>query len=578
MRLFVVSVLAAGLLLLTGATCNARQDSTRRGITVTGSSRIYSQFSTRAGNYQELPRNFIRWELNNNLNFYGIPIVSSIYLSTEQSSSRQNISGFRIGLDARSIARNKLYEKFRFLNWFPTLEAGNCRPVYSVFTLNGVTLRGVNVEFNPGPFYTAFATGRLQRAVQSGLPSMQLYDRNLTFGRLGGGKSRSVFFALSLLHAKDDPESMKPDPYWYQRQPDTLVYNAETFIHGRDSGAIYILPRENYVASFAMNLPLFRRRLTITGELAGSLTHANQNAYGFTFDEIPERYQDRIFVNASSRADYAWMASAVLKLPETQAEAVVRHVGPGFVSLGTAWLRTDVEQYEGSIIQYFKRKQIRFQAWYKGSRDNLSGWKSSTVDYSNCGANASFRFRRAPWFTLLYAPYRSGYDTPEGKVNFEATNYTFTAGMQHRIKAATAMTQGMVSLQEGMGNLPAGGTEMKNLNLMLSETVTLKAPFALFASVSMNDLKSTQIDRKTLTLNGKITYRGVRWMNNQAGVSLTSWSEQLSRFRYYLHTLIDMGKFGSLTFQAERNNLENFAAPERSFKEYIFRVGFSHRW
>jgi hypothetical protein len=578
MRYLFIIFITVGIVLQTGKISTARQDSIRKVVTVMGNSRIYSQFSTRKGNYQEIPRNFARYELNNTFNFSGIPVITSLFLSTEQSSSRQNISSFRISLDGRSIARNKLYEEFRFLSYFPTLEVGNCRPVYSPLILNGVNLRGVNVEFNPGHFYSAFATGRLVRAVREAAPEYQSYERNLTFGRLGVGKIRQSYFAMSFLHAKDDPESIEPAPYWYKSDPDTLIYNAETYIHGYDSSYLYILPKENYVASAELNLSLLKKKLLMTCEIAGSLATANQNAYGLTFDEIPEQFQEILFFNSSSRIDYAWVFRSILKLGNTEISGSARRIGPGFVSLGTAYLRTDVNQYEGNFVQFLSRKKVRVQFYYKSSRDNLLEWKSQTTRFINWGINANFRFSKAPWFTFLYSPYHSSYDMPDQTVNYDAGNLSLTSGYQFRLNKTSSLTNAMVSLQNGNNNLKAGNNEMKSMNLMFSETLNLGIPLSFFGSVGINDLESTQFERKTMSYNGRITFKGIKWMHSLLGISYTSWKDRIDRNKLYVNILINMGKFGTLTMQADRNSFVNHISSGKDYTEYIFRLGFAHRW
>ncbi len=550
----------------------------KKGITLTGNSRIYTQVSSREGNYQELPRNFARWELNNTFNFSGIPVTAGFFLTTEGSEMRQNISAFRVGLDARSIARSKLYEKFRFLSWFPTLEAGNCRPAYSAFTLNGVNLRGVNVEFNPGAFYTAFATGRLKRATGQSPPRYQSYDRDVTFARLGVGKRRQSYFALSLLHARDDTASLQPDPHTYYYGPDTLEYDAETFIHGRDSGFLYVLPKENWVAGAELNLSFLKQKLVLNGEMAGSLATANRNAYGFTFEEIPENYRDLLYYNSSSHIGYAWALRSALKLRNTEMTGSFRYVDPGFVSLGTSYLRTDVSQYEGSLVQYLIRKNIRLQLFYKSSRDNLLGWKSQTTLFSNWGVNASLRLPKAPFLTVLYSPFHSSYEGPAGDVLFDAENLTVTSGFQLRFGRSSAFTNALFSLQNGSNTLETGDSSMENLNWMVSETLNLGKSVSLFGSAGYNNLETSTILRKTTTYNGKISFTGSRRFRSYLGMSQTRWKEEMERTRLYFNVLFDMGKLGTLTLQADRNNYANHKEEGKDYEEYIVRLGLAHRW
>jgi hypothetical protein len=578
MRCLFILVAGAFISLLPEKECLARQDTVRHGITVTGNSLITAQVSTREGNYQEIPRNYARWELNNTLGIAGIPVLTSLFLTTEDHTSRQSITGFRIGLDAKAIARNKLYEKFRFLSFFPTLEAGNCRPVYSPLIFNGVNLRGVNVEFNPGPFYAAFATGRLVRAVRNASPVYQAYERNLTFGRIGIGKVRHSYFAISFLHAKDDPDSVLPDPHWYKSDPDTLVYNAETYIHGYDSSYITILPRENYVAGAELSVSFFKKKLFIAGEFAGSLATADQNAFGLTYDKIPDPLLELFNFNSSSRVDYAWFIRSGLKLQNTEITGQARYVGPGYVSLGTAYLRTDINQIEGNLVQYLYRKKINFRFYYKNSSDNLMDWKLQTTRTTNWGVHASLRLPKAPWFTVMYSPYHSSYLMNNRTVSWDADNLSLSTGQQVRMGKASSLTSALVSFQNGKNTLETSGGKMTNMNLLFSETVSLGIPLSLYGAMGINNLETGQNERKTLSYNGKLTYRGLKWMQALAGISHTVWKNEMVRSKIYITTQVKMGKFGILTIQADRNQFENHKIPGRNYTEYVYRIGLAHRW
>jgi len=578
MRCLFIMVAGAFIALIPEKECLARQDTIRRGITVTGNSRILAQLSTREGNYQEISRNYARWELNNTLGIAGIPLLTTLFLTKESNTSRKSITGFRIGLDAKAIARNKLYEKFRFLSFFPTLEAGNCRPVYSPLIFNGVNLRGVNVEFNPGPFYAAFATGRLVRAVRDAAPFYQTYERNLTFGRIGVGKIRNSYFAFSFLHAKDDPNSVQPDPHWYKSDPDTLVYNAETYIHRYDSSYLTLLPRENYVAGAELSATFFKKKLFMTGEVAGSLATANQNAFGLTFEKIPDPLHKLFDFNASSRVDYAWFFRSGLKLRNTEITGQTRYIGPGYVSLGTAYLRADVNQVEGNLVQYLYRKKITLRFYYKNSSDNLMDWKQQTSRTTNWGVHVSLRLPKAPWFTVLYSPYHSSYLMNNRTVSWDAGNLSLSSGHQLRMGKSSALTSALVSFQNGKNTLESSGGNMKNMNLMISETVNLSKPLSLYSGWGINDLETGQTERKTLTYNGKITYSGLKWMHALAGISHTVWKDKMVRSKIYFSTQVEMGKFGILTLQADRNQFENHKKPEQNYTEYVYRIGLAHRW
>ena len=133
------------------------QDDTS-SIKFSGSSRLYTQYSSRQGINQQTPKNYWRWDLNPTLTVYGIPISMNFFLSSEQSGLRQNINRFSL-----SLVTTKLLRKVPVLSYFSKLGIGTCNPYYSSLTLSGVAVTGVDLEFTPGIFYLAFTGGRTQK-------------------------------------------------------------------------------------------------------------------------------------------------------------------------------------------------------------------------------------------------------------------------------------------------------------------------------------------------------------------------------------------------------------------------------
>lgn len=560
------------------STTFAQKEESLEPFSIKGNSHIYSQFSTRQANYQQIPRNHINLKLNNTVNVYGIPLRASIFLTSINSDARQNSSNFSIGLDPRTLAKSKITGKMKFLSWFPTLEAGNCHPSYSPLTLNGINLKGVNVEFNPGGFYSAFATGKLKRVIQETDPVFQEYERKITFGRIGYGKKDKTQFILSMLHAIDDPESLDPDGIKYRIDPDTLVLDVGTFIHGVDSGYMFKMPQENYVSSAEFNLVLLKEKLSVKSEIAGSLTTDNQNAFDIIYDKIPEVISDNLFFNTDTKMDYAFAIRPVLKLKTTQISGGMRRIGPGFRSLGVAYLRSNVTQYDAGITQHFNRKKIRVQAFFKHNIDNVTEWNPRTSKVSNYGVNTTFKIKKALFLTALYSQYTAESMINEMNVDFTADNISFTTGYRKKFGDISTYTTAMFTRQQASNNLEVGDNELTNSGFFISEMINLKYPVSIFGSFGLTNAETNLSDRKTISLNGRVTYSGIKSMKNVIGISSSNWQGDIRKNRFYIISSLNLKKFGQFTLQADHRIYSNKINPDRDYKDFSLRMGIIHRW
>jgi hypothetical protein len=163
-------------------------------------------------------------------------------------------------------------------------------------------------------------------------------------------------------------------------------------------------------------------------------------------------------------------------------------------------------------------------------------------------------------------------------VSWDADNLSLSTGQQVRMGKASSLTSALVSFQNGKNTLETSGGKMTNMNLLFSETVSLGIPLSLYGAMGINNLETGQNERKTLSYNGKLTYRGLKWMQALAGISHTVWKNEMVRSKIYITTQVKMGKFGILTIQADRNQFENHKIPGRNYTEYVYRIGLAHRW
>ena len=369
--------IGTGLLILTFSSFISEAQNSQKDvkpITINGQSIITTQYANRQGTNQEIPASYLRWNLSNTFNVYGLPLRFGLLLSTENNASRQRLNAYTFDIDFKSYLRNKAIDHLGFLKHFRTFEIGTFRPRYSKFTLQGIAVNGVNVEFQPGNFYMAFANGTSKRAVTNkNYPDDESFDRKILFGKIGYGKPDKSHFYLTLMHAEDETGSLNPSPDPWQYHGDTLIHESDTFYHPPQTYNRFLKPRENLLAGSELSLKFFQQKLELRGEVAASLITRDKESPDLLADENEfEGFITDIYMpNTSSSIDYAYDIGASFKEGNTSMEAGMKKIGPGYESLGIAYLRKDKLEYNARLSQRLFRRKLSVRAFYKLYHNNL---------------------------------------------------------------------------------------------------------------------------------------------------------------------------------------------------------------
>lgn len=559
-------------------------------IKFSGSNRIYGQYSNRQGTYSQVPASFLREELNLRLEVYGIPLSSSFFLSTEQKEIRQKINTFNFSINPRQLLMNKAKQEFykskpgkffrKLMSTFSTIELGTCRPVYSPFVLNGISVKGVNIEFTPGIFYSAFTAGESKRRIQNAETFQQTYKQNLIFGKMGIGKRNKSHFYLSFLHVKDDENSMIPDSSYYIVKADTIILPGDTIIHNQDTIASTIKPQENFVTGTEAKLFLFKKRFYLGGKLAVSMITRDMTASDIEIkdENVPQWAKDFFNPKISSSVDYAYSVNTAINLKTTRLSGSYKMVGPGFNSLGTPYLRNDFETYQAKISQSLLKRKISVSSYFRKSRDNLIGWKNSTTTYLAYGISASFRFRKFPYFVINYSPYSQSNKSDTRNTENNTQIFYFLSGYNYKIKDLRASTNFNYSFQSSEIQFDTISDNYKTSTYSLYENLSFKKPlsFSFLISLSNRDYSDEKTQIYTLGFSG--TYRATDKWRNTFGIRFSNQSSEKIKTSFYINSSFPVWKLGNMNLRVEKNSYLNKVQANKNYNEFILRVIFTKKF
>ena len=281
---------------------------------------------------------------NPNLKIYGIDVPFQFTISEQERSFRQPFNQFSI---TPSYKWAKLYLGYTNITWSP-------------FTWAGQTTLGAGIELNPNKFRFGFLYGRLSRAIEEDLttiePQMPAFRRTGYATRIGYGTETS-HVDLLFLKGKDDENSLNTIPQ------QTVVLPAENAVLGLSSKlkfsehffwnvdvATSVYTRDVRATAFKNDEPRFIKTF-------GSLVHANTSTQMYNAVQTEFTY-----------------VTKVLKL-----KAKYKRVEPDFASMGAYYFQTDVENITLEPSLNFAKQKLRIYSSIGKQRDNLLDKKSFTT-------------------------------------------------------------------------------------------------------------------------------------------------------------------------------------------------------
>lgn len=275
------------------------------------------------------------------LTFHGLTLGAQVWYSTEDERSRQSLN--RYSLDP---------------SWkWGSAHAGDFVPSLTRFTLNGTQIRGAQVSVHYPLFRFSVVGGLSQRETRSS-QAIKSFDRQLWGLQIGFGKQGRTYMDLTFVHSEDRPKNN----------------GMELSDSSGISASRHEAPQENMVGALTLGLSLFKNRVSVKSELAGSLFSENTQSATPTID-VPDFLRRLFKVRFSSRWDYAWFTESRFNFHPLQFNFGYQYIGPGFNSHGLPTLMNDRQALIlGGTLNLAKNKII-LRANTQLAEDNLAQQK-----------------------------------------------------------------------------------------------------------------------------------------------------------------------------------------------------------
>jgi hypothetical protein len=556
-------------------------------------SELFGESANRSGTGSDKEPRYGFLNLTPSVSLYGLPISSSFLFSSENSATRQNINSIGLNLDVSTIkdfiterinkekdkileegkkelsnltekqkdkleseAKSKVMGKMnpvlKFISSFKTLGIGTTYPSYTPFTMQGVPISGINVEFNPGWFYVAATAQKNQKPINN-----SSFRRDIYSGRIGYGQSDKSHIYLTGLYANDKAGSI-------------IV----------DSTNQLLTPNSNHLFGIQGKLNFLRDRLSFEAEAVGSmLTRDNRDA-DLENKSIPSFVKNMFHPKISSQIDYSYSIKSIFdnQKSNTKVTASLKMVGPGFITLGNPTLRGDKMEIETKISQKFVNKQVSVTASFKWFRDNLISSKRYTTNTTIPNLTVNLNFKGYPYVMLAYMPNFMTNDATDPIYKFDYKNHLVMVNTGHNIRLGTMNLSSNLSYMFNQATSLDTASGYTSNSFTFSEGLSFDIPLTL--SFSFNATHSDYVNdySRILSFDAFAGYTLEDVWTNMIGFSTGVEKDKNRKRMFYLTTSFNIIKNVTFEIRTEKNLYTDWAASSNNFDEFLIRGTVTTNW
>lgn len=404
-----------------------------------GSNRIQMVTSNQTALGSTMPASYLRWELLPVISLYQIPFSGTVLYTTEDASVGTSASRFEFGLslstdrlenslrqriggrvaelraeipgrDQAGEVRETVNEKqaqlqrlealqrdfsqlpshldeLQSLNLlsgmermalrFPSLGIGATYPRFSPFTMQGVTVNGVAVEYQPGSFYTGVNAGRIRNQTLPG---------NF-FGRPTIDKKSNLYAVSAGLGRRFGNHLHLMGGFIEEEVPGSEISNG-VFPAAE--------PQRNVMMGVRYRVSFFKRHIELEGDAAASALTRSPDAPvvgDLFFDKLPV-VSSLLQPNSSTSGDVAARTKLIYRnsASGTRMHAETTYIGPGYTSLAVPFLQNDRLKLEGAVEQQLFNRVFTAGVQLHRERNNLNRF----LNYTRTSNHSIFSLSATP--------------------------------------------------------------------------------------------------------------------------------------------------------------------------------------
>jgi len=406
----------------------------------------------------------------------------SKYLQYKDLKQAQQIKEFK-GDDLQSnlpqLEKSGLISKTeRTLLNFKKIGVGDNYPMYTQFSLMGMKIRGVDLQYCPKNLIFSFSGGVSPQIRAINMFTIAQDDKNVLAGSFGYGRLNSNYIRVSYVEAREHSGI----------NYDSIMYPpAQTF-------------SRVYTTDFSYALG---KKVTIKGELANS-NLSDQPLWEY-YPSVP------IHPNvAFLTKDMNWAGDISVRYNEEKLKfsltGEVKEIEPNFISYAMPFMRTDYLQYQIKLQKQLLNRQVFIEGYWVKETDNLSGRGSSSSQINSFGGSLGLYFNNLPYLLLSYSPTSMSTQTVLDTFHYQSSFKTYTAQAGYQVSLGTATLLSTVNGFVQEENFTAPGQASFHKMIWAGETVKFRFPLAFSINAGYLNIRYNNQEINSRNLDASAIY------------------------------------------------------------------------
>ena len=419
----------------------------------------------------------------------------------------------------------------KLLTSIKNIGLGTVFPYYSPLTLDGISLHGWDMAFQPGNFFLATTGGKLGRSALIGFSdSTTNRTGKLIATKMGYGQAAGSHIYTTLLMGR-----------WHDSTQSESLPTQQQLLIGLEG-----------------QLDLLDKKWMIMGEWVRALES----------------------LDATSGSD-AWSVESKLNLFQNKTLFLGKYekLTPGYFSIGAPLLLRETERFNLEITQSLLKNKLQARAYFRQNSNQLLPHSFEASSIKSAGVSLRFQANKLPYFQIDYAPYYQDFgiqDTTKANAN----NGVMTTQIGYMYSLGNWQLNTTLNYARQFGKNPQTGSLFSSSLLSLHQMVQFDARWGMNASASYIHSQFSADWNKTWTAEASAYIRSKSGIYSALGLNYLNESGEAGMLRkgIFWDNTLPIGKIIQAQVRLEYSHNENYRPDTPFYQEYMIRGGLIYNW
>lgn len=432
---------------------------------------------------------------------------------------------------------NILSKKERFFKGLKKLELGTVFPQQSALGINGILLKGYNIEYNTGKIFLSSFAGKGDNGITDSLNlSNSRYKKVAASFGAGYGSKNETHFHVHYLYSKEIGSS------YFDSTLNLLRVPSVNHIIIADAGVLFC-HKKLYVG----------------------------NEFGYSFNNSSYSNNGEVIKNSIHDFAQKTYLSGYIPVSKTKIKCSVQYVGKNYLTHNTPFLLRDRLILEANIEQSLANNKFHIFAQYRFDLDSLSKPVRYRNQIHSCNLSAGINIPRLPYVQITYTPVLviKGYQrlnapmlSYTGNIIFN-TGYSFSisdnklSGNIQFVYSNTRLNTSDIfrTEQTGIGVNYLAYVKQTIHTISLNQVFTFKKNTSIqYAVQYMEPSYADSLVYKTVSAELNCSWVMLKKSQNTVGVTIVHGND-MNKIGFYIQTSFPVTKYINIDLRLQKEQL-----------------------